>query len=230
MSDAAHLLSAAADVPDGDDWLGERERVVHERLAIPPRRASWRLGRWCGKTAAALWLGVAPSRVEILPAADGAPDVWLDGRPLPVSLTLSHRAGRALAVVGPGSQPLGCDVELIEPRSGAFVRQWLAPSEQQLVAATRDGVTRDIVANLIWTGKEAAAKVRRSGMRLELRRAVVDLEPRCDGPWRGLRVTWPSGESTTGWWRIQDEWILTVAGTGEQGAPRPLDPGVIAAG
>lgn len=227
MSDCAHLLCAAADVPDDDGWLGARERALHERLAIPRRRASWRLGRWCGKAAACAWLDAPPSRVEILPAGDGAPDVWLDGRPAPVSLSLSHRAGRALAVIGPGSRPLGCDVELIEPRSGAFVRDWLAPSEQRLVAAARDGFARDTVANLMWTGKEAAAKVRRAGLRLDLRRAVVQLEPRCDGPWRGLRVTWATGESTTGWWRTEDEWVMAVAGTGEQAAPRGLAPGSV---
>ncbi len=230
MSDAAHLLSDAADVPDGDDWLGDRERALHERLAIPRRRASWRLGRWCGKAAAAAWLDAAPARVEILPADDGAPDVWLDGRPAPVSLSLSHRAGRALAVIGPAARPLGCDVELIEPRSGAFVREWLAPSEQRLVAAARDDLARDVFANLMWTGKEAAAKVRREGMRLDLRRAVVQLEPRCDGPWRGLRVTWPSGAFTSGWWRIEDDWVLAVAGTGEDAAPRRLEPGAVPAG
>ncbi len=230
MSDAGHLLSAADEVPDGDDWLGERERALHERLAIPQRRADWRLGRWCGKAAAAAWLDAAPSRVEILPAGDGAPDVWLDGRPAPVSLSLSHRAGRALAVIGPGSRPLGCDVELIEPRSGAFVREWLAPSEQRLVAAAPDDRARDVVANLMWTGKEAAAKVRREGMRLDLRRAVVQLEPRCDGPWRGLRVAWPAGESTCGWWRVEGEWVLAVAGTGADAAPRLLEPGAVPAG
>jgi 4'-phosphopantetheinyl transferase len=228
MSDTAHLLSSATDVPDGDAWLGERERQIHERLAIPRRRESWRLGRWCGKAAAAAWLGTEPSRVEILPADDGAPDVWLDGRPAPVSLSLSHRAGRALAVIGPDSRPLGCDVELIEPRSGAFVREWLAPSEQELVAAARDDVARDVVANLMWTGKEAAAKVRRAGLRLDVRRAVVALEQRGDGAWRGLRVTWPSGDVTTGWWRIEDEWVLAVAGTADDAAPRLLSPGATA--
>lgn len=230
MSTSGHLLCSVADVPDGDAWLGARERELHERLAIPRRRSAWRLGRWCGKSAAAAWLGAAPDRIEVLPAADGAPDVWLDGRPAPVSLSLSHRAGRALAVVGPRARPLGCDIELIEPRSGAFVREWLAPAEQALVAAARGDVARDLVANLVWTGKEAAAKVRREGLRLDVRRAVVRLEPRWDGEWRGLRVTWPSGEDCFGWWQVHDEWVMAVSGTDPDAAPRRLEPGAVAAG
>lgn len=229
MSASGHLLCAATDVPDDDGWLGARERALQDRLAIPRRRSAWRLGRWCGKAAAAAWLEASPDRLEVLPAADGAPEVWLDGRPAPVSLSLSHRAGRALALVGPAATPLGCDIELIEPRSGAFVREWLAPAEQTLVAAARDVVARDVVANLMWTGKESAAKVRREGLRLDVRRAVVALEPRCDDGWRGLRVTWPSGEDTTGWWRVEDEWVMAVAGTDPDAAPLRLQPDAVAA-
>ncbi len=163
------------------------------------------------------------ARVEILPAQDGAPDVWLDARPAPVSLSLSHRAGRALVLVGDGARPLGCDIELIEHRSDAFVRQWLASPERALVAAARDATRRDLVANLIWTGKEAAAKVRREGLRLDVRHAVVSMESRADGDWAGLQVTWPTGQVTSGWWRAEGEWVMSVAGTPVAVAPRPLE-------
>ena len=107
--------------------------------------------------------------------ADGAPEAWLDGRRCPVSISLSHRAGRALAAVARRADAvMGCDLELIEPRSGAFVREWLAPAEQRLVG-DRDGRERALLANLIWTAKEAAAKVRREGLRLDVRHAVVTL-------------------------------------------------------
>ena len=75
-------------------------------------------------------------------------------------------------MVGEADTALGCDLELIEPRSRAFVNDWLAPAERALVAAAGAG-RRDLVANLLWTGKEAAAKVRREGLRLDVRDAVV---------------------------------------------------------
>ena len=222
MTAPGHLLCSAADVPAGVDWLGGHERELHERLTVPQRRAAWRLGRWSAKAAVAAWTGADPRRIEVLPARDGAPAVWIDGRPAAVSLSLSHRAGRALVLVGEGGRPLGCDIELIEPRSDAFLRQWLAPAEQQLVAAAGDQAARDLLANLVWTAKESAAKVRRAGLRLAVGRAVVRLEPRSDGDWSGLQVTWPAGEPCGGWWRVEGEWVMSVAAMPTLSAPRPL--------
>ena len=38
----------------------------------------------------------------------------------------------------------------------------------------RAGARRDLVANLAWTAKEAAAKMRREGLRLDVRNAVAE--------------------------------------------------------
>jgi 4'-phosphopantetheinyl transferase len=194
-----------------------------ERLTVAQRREAWRLGRWTAKAAAAAWTGTDPRRIDVLPARDGAPEVWIDGCPAPVSLSLSHRAGRALALVGDDARPLGCDIELVEPRSDAFLRQWLAPAEQQLVAAAGDRAERHLLANLIWTAKEAAAKARREGLRLALGRAVVQLEPRSDENWSRLRVTWPTGPPDAGWWRVEGGWVMSVAGGGDGLHAMPAD-------
>ena len=85
-------------------------------------------------------------------------------------------AGLALAVVDASPSVARCDLEWIEPRSAAFVREWLAPSEQAQVAASDS----KLLPNLFWTAKEAAAKVRREGLRLDVRGAVARL-----APWRG---------------------------------------------
>ena len=66
----------------------------------------------------------------------------MDGERAPVSVSLSHRAGRALAVVAHAPAVVGCDLERVEPRSGAFVREWLAPAEQGLLAAHARGRSR----------------------------------------------------------------------------------------
>ena len=51
---------------------------------------------------------------------------------------------------------IGCDLELAEPCSAAFVREWLAPPEQRLLAPLDDR-GRARTANLLWTAKVAAA-------------------------------------------------------------------------
>jgi 4'-phosphopantetheinyl transferase len=225
MTSVRWLTRSLADVPSGDGWLSPAERRVLAGLRFEKRRGDWRLGRFAAKGAAAAWLGVPAVRVEIVAAADGAPEARLDGRAAPVSLSLSHRAERALAVVGDAGLALGCDLELVEPRSAAFTRDWLAPVEQGLVE--RAGERRDLAANLIWTAKEAAAKVRREGLRLDVRRAVVDpgeLDAAAPG-WRPLAVSWADGgRPTRGWWRAEPGWVMAVAGEPAPSEPAVLDP------
>jgi 4'-phosphopantetheinyl transferase len=215
------LTRSLADVPPGDEWLSARERRDAARLRMPRRVGDWRLGRFTAKAAVAEALSIGPERVEILAAADGAPEAWVDGERAPVSISLSHRAGRALAAVARAPAVVGCDLERIEPRSGAFVREWLAPAEQGLLAAHGDA-DRARLANLAWTGKEAAAKVRREGLRLDVRHAVVAPSGAgaTDGSWRALRVDWGDGhEATAGWWRAKDGWVMAIAGD-----PSPTPP------
>jgi 4'-phosphopantetheinyl transferase len=226
MTPPGWLTSAAAEVPRGDAWLSARERAVLAGLRVAKRRDDWRLGRWTAKAAVAVWLGVDPERVEVLAAADGAPDAWLDGAPAPVSLSLSHRAGRALAAVGDLPAAVGCDLELVEPRSGPFVREWLTAGEQAALGPL-DGAARDVAANLMWAGKEAAAKVRREGLRLDVRHAEVEIGAAGSG-WRPLTVRWLEGDTTAGWWCAADGWVMTIAGSPAPGPPSRLAPARLA--
>ena len=226
MTALGWLTSSLAEVPGADDWLGPREQRALAALSVEKRRASWRLGRWAAKAAVGAWLALPASRIEILAGDDGAPDAWLDTECAPVSVSLSHRGGRALAAVTAAPAVTGCDLELVEPRSGAFVREWLAPAEQRLLAACAAD-ERDRIANLVWTAKEAAAKVRREGLRLDVRRAAVDLPDVSARPaaWRPLTVDWgdDAGARTAGWWRDEPGWVMAILG-----APAPDPPELLA--
>jgi 4'-phosphopantetheinyl transferase len=225
MDGPGWLSQRLVDVPSGEDWLGARERTVLETLRVERRRADWRLGRWTAKLALGAWLALPASRVEVLAAADGAPEAWLDGERLEVSISLTHRGGRSLAVVADAPVVAGCDLELVEPRSDAFIREWLAPEEQSAVFALAPGSGRELLANLIWTAKEAAAKVRREGLRLDVRHAIVtmsDSEVSSDG-WRSLQVRWNDGARLLrGWWRAEPQWVMAVAADPPLGPPREL--------
>ena len=205
------LTRSLADVPPGDAWLGPRERAVLAGLRVAKRREDWRLGRWTAKAAVG-------EGVEILAAADGAPEAWRGDRRLPVSVSISHRAGRALVAVADAPTVVGCDLERLEPRSAAFVRDWLAPAEQRLAAG--DAVH---VPNLVWTAKEAAAKVRREGLRLDVRSAVTRLEDREVDGWRALTVVWTAEQLVTrGWWRADEAFVMAIAAAPDGPPPRPL--------
>ena len=220
MAELGWLTRALADVPRHDRWLSEREREIVSTLRIPKRRDDWRLGRWAAKSALGAWQDAPVADVEVLAAADGAPEALAGGTRMPEGLSISHRAGRALVTVGSGSEALGCDLEVVEPRSPAFVRQWLGHAEHQVLNGL-DGVLRDRVANLLWTAKEAASKARRGGLRLNVREATV--EPghldRSPGSWNSLRVAWEDGPVELGWWRWEPGWVMAVVSNPASHAP-----------
>ena len=131
--------------PEADDWLtaGEAERAAAMRFT--KRRDEWLLARWTAKQAVAGELGLADdsaslARIEIRTIiggeAQGAPEVFVDGVSYDIGISLTDRAGWAVCAVGAVDE-LGCDLELVEPRSEGFVRDFLTPCEQAAVAAPR---------------------------------------------------------------------------------------------
>jgi 4'-phosphopantetheinyl transferase len=223
MSELGWLTATLSDVPGHDRWLSEREREALSALRVRKRRDDWRLGRWVAKAGVAAWRGSARDRIEVLAASDGVPEALIGGTRAPVRLSLSHRAGRALAAVGDGPGTLGCDLEAIEARSAAFVREWLRPTERDLMVGA-DARLRDLAANLIWSAKEAASKARREGLRLNVRRATVEVSQplRALGSWERLRVTWGEDAVEHGWWRAEPGWVMVIVSDAADEPPREL--------
>ena len=225
------------DVPLDDAWLSPREAVWIARMRYPKRRSEFRLGRWTAKNALALHLGRGQSAsalraIEIDRAPDGAPAPLVDGRPADAYVTMTDRADQAVCLVGPPGLALGCDLELVEPRSDAFVADFLTPTEQRLVAGAEHADAREVLANLVWCGKESALKVLRTGLRRDTRSVEVSLPggPAVDG-WSPLSVRASEGSVFPGWWQRFGAFVLTVAATAAFAPPRPLvePPGLASA-
>lgn len=218
------LLSGSAEVPEGDAWLDPDELERQRRFRLPWRRADFRLGRWAAKRAVAAWLGRSTAdlfRIAFHPDPDGAPVAHLDGEPLPVSVSFSHRAGRAACAVAPAGSRLGCDLEWVEPRSEAFIRDFFNPAEVDLVlgAASED---QPLLANLVWSAKESALKALRTGLREDTRSVEVRLGERGED-WSRLEVHRPaSSETFSGWWRRDAGWVLTLAAAPPPEVPKAL--------
>lgn len=223
------LLTDQAEVPEGLDWLTPDETRVYQSLRFPGRRDDWRLGRWAAKRAVALWLGDDPSHpaspISIRPSPEGAPEVYCNGSRAPVAISYSHRAGRAACAVAPAGAALGCDLELIEPRSAAFLQDFLTPAECALVT-TAPEADRALLANLIWSAKESALKALRSGLRLDTWEVEVTLgRGTCRG-WNELAVhRATTGQIFHGWWRREGNWVVTVAAAPAPEAPEGLEDG-----
>ena len=225
------LSQGMADVPHDDAWLSAREATWVARMRFPKRRSEFRLGRWTAKKALALCLkrdasAAALQSIEIDRAPDGAPVPLVDGRPAGAYVTMTDRADQAVCLVGPPGTALGCDLELVEPRSEAFVGDFLTPGEQRLVAVAGDGDARDLVANLVWCGKESALKVLRTGLRRDTRSVEVALPDRPKvGGWAPMSIHAVEGTVFPGWWQRFGAFVLTVAATEPFDPPVPLvDP------
>ena len=243
------LTQSLGDVPLHDEWLSRGERTHLERLRFPKRRSQWRLGRWTAKCAL---LRVAHARsgwpsetipsgvpktpqaertafeefakIDIRPAADGAPEIFVRDERLPIALSISHRDEIGMCVIGPLHCAVGCDVELIEHRSGAFIADFLALEEQRMVTQA-SAADRARISTLIWSAKESALKALRQGLRLDTRSVIVDLAPvavRGDSPqaWHPLTVRYEeSRRQFQGWWRQQGEYVQSVVAAPASGPP-----------
>jgi 4'-phosphopantetheinyl transferase len=149
--------------------------------------------------------------------------VQVDGQPLGLDVSLTDRAGWAVCLVGSDLGAVGCDLEIVEPRSAGFVADFLTAPEQALVraGAALGGDGAHAAANLVWSAKESALKVLRTGLRADTRTVEVHLsdvtalapdpEPDPDVParWHPLTVATHLGE-LPGWWRRDGVFLLTV--------------------
>jgi 4'-phosphopantetheinyl transferase len=158
--------------------------------------------------------------VEIRAAPSGAPQVFLGSQAAKLAISLSHRAGRAVCVVAPDGTALGCDLELVEPRSDAFTSDYFTAAEQSMVARAAQNKRPEFLA-LMWSAKESALKALGEGLRLDTRCVAISLEESASDSavWRPLQATCDSGRTFYGWCRRLGDMVRTMVA-----APAPDPP------
>ena len=232
------LEQTESDVPIDNDWLSPNETTCLAALRFLKRRSDWRLGRWTAKQALAACMNLpttvrALTNLEIRAASSGAPEVFLDAQPAGIAISLSHRAGTALCTLGPPGSSFGCDLEMVEPHSAAFVDDYFTAAEKELIADTPLSGLPLLLA-LLWSGKESALKALRVGLRLDTRCMSVSpghtvpphpcasLGLAADpGEWYPLRVHHSSTQIFSGWWRLETDLVRTVVSDVPLHAPLP---------
>ncbi len=212
-------------VPDHDRWLSEPEADRLNRFVHVKRRSESRLGRWAAKQTVALMIQVPVEHgvlreIIIRNASDGAPEVWRDDTLAGLPISMTDRADWAVSVITDSRASLGCDLELVEPRSELFVRDYFTASEQHWVAEHRDD--QAVWANLIWSAKESALKVLREGLRRDTRSVEVRFGSDQIGEWQSFQVSDVQGGSFHGWWQRFDRFLLTVCADVPIHPPEPL--------
>ena len=214
MTEVYWFEQTEADTPSTNDWLTASELATLNSLRFAKRRADWRLGRWTAKRAVARYFKLpdearALSGLEIRAAGDGAPEVFFEGQPAGVAISISHRDGRAVCVVAPQGTELGCDLEVIEPRSDAFIADYFTAEEQALVARAPASL-RPRMVTLVWSAKESALKALRQGLRLDTRCLTVNPHQAQAGVlWNALKCHL-DGQLFTGWWSTDEKFVRTL--------------------
>jgi phosphopantetheinyl transferase (holo-ACP synthase) len=226
--EVAWLEKSSADVPEENGWLHKREVDLLNSLHFVPRRSDWRLGRWTAKHAfAAFWNWPCSfpdlAKIEILPAPSGTPEVFVEDRKVPVTISLSHRMHRAICVLASGFVELGADLEAIEPHSDGFTADFFTREEQALLAR-KTAAERSLLLALLWSAKESALKALHAGLRLDTRSVIVDPGDvsSASNAWSPLWVEYAGGRNFHGWWQIAGTLVRTVVATPPPAPPIPL--------
>lgn len=228
------LARGESDVPTGVGWLTATEATRAAGMRFTKRRTEYLLRRYAGKSAVAAAVGLSNdpaglARIGVLNRRTGAPYVQVDGADLGLDVSLTDRAGWAVCLVGPDLGAVGVDLEIVERRSAGFVRDFLTPPEQDLVASVPGPDGFDAAANLIWSAKESALKVLRTGLRADTRTVEVRLaDPAAIGDpvggWQPLSVGHGGGRFP-GWWRRDGVFLLTMVAAAGLSEPPTLVPG-----
>lgn len=229
MADGTVLWLAAglAEVPDHDEWVDPDMADRFGRMRFAKRYSEARLARWTAKQAIAAARGLPDTpeslrSIVIRNAPDGAPEAYVEEAPVGAVIAMTDRADWSVCAIIESGGRVGCDLELVEPRSAAFVADYFTDTEQQRIAAAAD--TR-ILANVMWSAKESALKVLRTGLRRDTRTVEVHLDDDDAADWRPLQVRAAEGRSFPGWWIRFGEFLLTIATEEPTSAPVSLvDP------
>jgi 4'-phosphopantetheinyl transferase len=209
-------------------WLTGAEGQHADGLRYTKRRTEYLLRRLTAKHAVAALLGLPANsatlaRIEVRNRPTGAPYVLLDTDPCGLSVSITDRAGWAVCLVTRDRGAIGCDLELVEPRSPGFVDDFLTPVERAYVAAQPDDDAREVAANLLWSAKESALKVLQTGLRRDTRSVEVTIHIVQTCGWAPMEVRTTEGVTLPGWWRRDGSFVVTVAADRPVAPPAALD-------
>lgn len=136
------------------------------------RRSSYLLGRHAAKQALAGCLHEDNWRqIEIAWGVFGQPLVRY-GTTVPPEISIAHTRGAAVAVACQAGHPIGVDLEHTAPPRAVGAGDVCVPSERALLLQTGHTHPGDLL--LLWTIKEALAKVLRCGLMTPL--AILQIE------------------------------------------------------
>lgn len=171
------VICVAGNLPNDSDSIAQEFLAADElsffraMKAIVGRKSEWLLGRIAVKSAISLNVrrtcgaDVEALSMHIRLADDGKP--FVEGVPRPVSISISHAKGVAVAVAWAAkSGTAGIDIEFPRKLSDSLIADTFTPSELALVGGSANALK-------LWCLKESAAKATGEGIRFRLQNIAV---------------------------------------------------------
>lgn len=210
------------------DLLSPREEKLLAGLGFLPRRRKWLMGRAAAKCLVRDMLGdgqVPEKEISVLNQPSGEPFVLIEGKggwEYPISISHRSEVGMAAAPLERTAR-IGADLETVEPRDPALVRQFYTDGEAQIAEAARED--RDEIVSRIWSAKEAVLKLLGLGLRIDTRGVLVNLVGEafagCPEGWQPVDVKVIAElprqhmlDNLRVMWRREAGYVLTVAMAG----------------
>ncbi len=200
------------------EWLHHSEMHILAGFKFVKKRNDWLLGRWTAKNL--VWychfhqnVDIKLTDIQILPAKEGTPIAYYHAVKLPLVISLSHRENTCLSVLTKGNDKIGCDLEIVENRSQAFIQDYFTTNEQKFMLSFPD-ISGNVLPNLFWSAKESTLKALRIGLRTDTRNVDVSLEKfTIPEEWNNFSVRFiPDDLSFYGKWKVKDKMIFTIVG------------------
>ncbi|MBQ4493974.1 MAG: 4'-phosphopantetheinyl transferase superfamily protein [Elusimicrobiaceae bacterium] len=144
-------------VPLAEDFLTKRELGIYKTFKIDKRKKEWLGGRYALKKLACDFFNFDIKHMEVNNLPSGQPVLLVPGgTKLPVSIT--HSGAYAAAAIALTGQAIGLDIEVIEQRSPAWIKQCFEESEISSKSAP--------FLTELWAKKEAVLKFLGVGLKL----------------------------------------------------------------
>ena len=206
-------------------YLTEEEEQRFLTLRTEKRRDDWLLGRWTAKRLlqTVIWerngTSLPLDLITITNDKDGVPEYRLPMEDRNFSISISHSHGRAfVAAIEKSDAPIGADLEQIEARPDGFIETYFTSEEQTAVLQCTTEELQNMLTTAIWSAKEAALKALHLGLSVDTLAVSCMIEPIVQLPhdWLPFAVVCDNGRlpepapALTGWWRVEDGFVLTV--------------------
>lgn len=144
-------------IPPAEEFLTKRELETYKAFKIDKRKTEWLGGRYALKTLACDFFNFDIHSMEVKNLASGKPVLLVPGgTKLPVSIT--HSGPYAAAAIALTGQAIGLDIEAIEQRSPAWVKQCF--DDREVFSKSAPFLTE------LWAKKEAVLKFLGVGLKL----------------------------------------------------------------